>query len=237
MKRRDLLSGLAIGGVQLGAQPHSRESLYIPKPHLVEDRKLLHNFMDEFPFVDLVTSGPTLRITHIPVSLNRDLGQYGKLYGHISRRNPQSEAFDGQQSGVIIFRGPHSYISPSWYSKTEAVPTWNFAVVHATGKLNPITDKKALYDLLVKLVNKFEDHEKSNYEFARLPEDFKYDLIGGIVGFEMEIELLEGKFKLGQERSVADQQGILQKLQSARPGRSMYQFTADYYKRSKPSTE
>ncbi len=237
MRRRDLLAGLAIGRMQLEAHPDTLESLYIPKPHLVEDRKFLHNFMDEFSFVDLVTSGPTLRITHIPVWLDRDLGQYGKLYGHISRRNPQSEAFDGQQSGVIVFRGPHSYVSPSGYSKTESVPTWNFAVVHASGKLNPITDKKTLHDLLAKLISKFEDHEKSNYDFARLSEDYKYDLIGRIVGFEMEIELLEGKFKLGQERSAADQQGILRKLQSARPGRSMHQFTADFYKRAKPSTE
>ncbi|MBK5294873.1 MAG: FMN-binding negative transcriptional regulator [Acidobacteriia bacterium] len=237
MKRRDLLAGLAMGGMQLEAQPRTRESLYIPKPHLVEDRKLLHNFMDEFPFVELVTSSPTLRITHIPVLLDREPGQYGKLYGHISRQNPQREAFDGQQSGVIVFRGPHSYIAPGWYSKTEVVPTWNFAVVHATGKLKPITDKKALHDLLAKLINKFEDQEKSSYEFARLPETFKYGLIGGIIGFEMEIDLLEGKFKLGQERSAADQQSILRNLQSARPGRSIYQVTADFYKRSKPSAE
>jgi transcriptional regulator len=237
MKRRDLLAGLAIGGMQLEAQPQTRESLYIPKPQLVEDRKLLHNFMDEFAFVDLVTSSPTLRITHVPVFLDRDLGQYGKLYGHISRKNPQGEALDGQQSGVIVFHGPHSYISPSGNSKTETVPTWNFAVVHASGKLNAITDKKAVHDLLARLISKFEDHEKSNYDFARLSEEFKYGLIGGIVGFEMEIELLEGKFKLGQERNAAGQQGLLQKLQAARPGRSMYQFTADFYKRSKPSTE
>ena len=70
MKRRDLLSGLAMAGMELEAQQHSlRVPLYIPKPHLVEDRKLLHDFMDEFPFADLVTSSPTLRITHVPVFL------------------------------------------------------------------------------------------------------------------------------------------------------------------------
>jgi transcriptional regulator len=221
----------------LAAQPPGRESLYIPKPHLVEDRTLLHDFMDEFPFVDLVTASPTLRITHIPVMLDRDAGQFGKLYGHISRQNPQGEAFDGQYSAVIVFRGPHSYISPSWYEKSETVPTWNFAFVHATGKLKPITGQKAMHDLLVKLVGKFEEPEKPGYDFARLPEDFKYGLIGDITGFEMEIELLEGKFKLGQERSVADKQGILRNLQTAAPERSMHQFTANFYQRSKPSAE
>ncbi|MCX6635578.1 MAG: FMN-binding negative transcriptional regulator, partial [Acidobacteria bacterium] len=84
MKRRDLLSGLATAGMEPEAQQHSSESLYIPKPHLVEDRKLLHDFMDEFPFADLVTSSPALRITHVPVFLNRDMGRYGRIYGHIS---------------------------------------------------------------------------------------------------------------------------------------------------------
>ena len=226
-----------MAGMELEAQEHPPESLYIPKPHLVEDRKLLHDFMDEFPFADLVTSSPTLRITHIPVFLDRDLGRYGRIYGHISRQNHQGKAFDSRQSGVIVFHGPHSYISPSWFSKTGAGPTWNFAVVHATGKLNPITNKQALHDLLARLVGKFEDHEKSKYDFAQLPETYKYGLIGGLIGFEMEIELLEGKFKLGQQASAADQQDLLRSLQSATPERSMYLFTADFYKRSKPSTE
>ncbi len=236
MKRRDLLTGLAMGGMQLEAQPRTRESLYIPKPHLVEDRMLLHGTMDEFPFVELVTAAPTLRITHIPVLLDRDSGRFGKLFGHISRQNPQSETFDGQQSAVIVFRGPHSYISPTWYSKAEAVPTWNFAVVHATGKLKPIAEKKALHDLLARLIHKFEG-EGSKYDFASLPESYKYGLIGGIIGFEMEIELLEGKFKLGQERNSPDQQNILRNLQSAKPAKSIHQFTADFYKQAKPPAD
>ncbi len=237
MKRRELLSGLALAGMELEAQKHPLESLYIPKPHLVEDRKLLHDFMDEFPFVDLVTSSPALRITHIPVFLDRGLGRYGRIYGHISRQNAQAKAFDSRQSGVAVFHGPHAYISPAWFSRTGAGPTWNFAVVHATGKLNPVTDKKALYDLLARLVGKFEDPAKSNYDFAKLPEASTYGRLGGLVGFEMEIELLEGKFKLGQQASAADRQDLLRNLQSASPGRSMHQFTADFYKRSEPSAE
>ena len=232
-----MLSGLAMAGMELEGQEHPSESLYIPKPHLVEDRKLLHDFMDEFPFADLVTSSPALRITHIPVFLDRDLGRYGRLYGHISRQNPQAKAFDSRQSGVIVFNGPHSYISPTWFSRTGGTPTWNFAVVHATGKLNSVTDKKALHDLLARLIGKFEDREKSNYDFAKIPEALKYSRMEGLIGFEMEIELLEGKFKLGQQANAADQQGLLRNLQSATPGRSMHQFTADFYKRSKPSAE
>ncbi|MGA2596059.1 MAG: FMN-binding negative transcriptional regulator [Bryobacteraceae bacterium] len=234
MKRRDLLASLALAGIPLEAQQqHAPESsLYIPKPQLVEDRKFLQDFMDEFAFVDLVTASPEPRITHIPTFLDRSAGQYGTIYGHISRQNPQMKSLENGDRAVIVFHGPHSYISPTWYSKNEVVPTWNFAVVHASGKLSAITDKKALHDLLAKLIHKFETSPTSSYDFAKLPDSYTYSLMAGIIGFQLEIELLEGKFKLGQDRSEVDRQGILKGLQSAKTEQSIYDFTAAFYKRS-----
>ena len=230
MNRRNLLLSLALAGMDLEAQEPPPASLYIPKPHLVEDRKFLQDFMDEFAFIDLVTANPGIRITHIPVFLDRTSLPYGMLFGHISRQNLQSKAFDNRQSAVIVFRGPHSYISPKWYNKPEAVPTWNFSVVHASGRLNPITDPKALHDLLAKLIAKFEG-PGSSYDFAKLPDSYVNGMLGGIIGFQMQIELLEGKFKLGQERSEEDRQAIVKNLQSAKPARTISEFTADFYKR------
>ena len=230
INRRAMLAGLAAGGSKLGAQAPSRESLYIPKAHLVDDRKFLHDFMDEFSFVELVTAAPDIRITHIPVILDRTAGPYGRIFGHISRQNPQNKTFDGQQPAVIVFRGPHGYISPTWYAKTEVVPTWNFAVVHAGGKLKPITEKKTLHDLLAKLIRKFE--RGSSYDFLKLSDDYKYGLMAGIIGFEMEIETLEGKFKLGQERSETDKQGVLKGL-AARREPTLADLTASFYQRAK----
>ena len=235
MNRRDLFTGLFLASLEADAQsttPHpAAESLYIPKPHLVEDRRLLHDFMDEFAFVDLVTATPSLRITHIPVWLDRTAGRYGTLHGHLSRQNPQSHTFDGQQSGVIVFHGPHGYISPTWYAKTtDVVPTWNFAVVHATGKLRPVNGKKELNDLLSKLIAKFENYEGTGYDFSKISDSYKYGLMTGIIGFEMEVELLEGKFKLGQDRSAADKQGLLKNLESAKPARSLRDLTASFYR-------
>src|SRR5436309_13231459 len=110
MSRRDLLSSVAITALSCEAQESpaspAAASLYIPEAHLVEDRKLLHDFMDDFAFVDLITSSPVLRITHIPVLIDRSTGQYGTIHGHISRQNPQASAFDGKQQAVIVFRGP-----------------------------------------------------------------------------------------------------------------------------------
>ena len=140
MKRRDLFAGIAWAAAGARGQQSAAESLYIPKAHRIEDRALLLDFMDEYPFVEVVTAAPSLRITHIPVLLDRKTGAYGTLFGHMSRNNPQSQAFDGRQSAVVVFRGPHSYISPSWYARAEGVPTWNFAVVHASGKPKPIED-------------------------------------------------------------------------------------------------
>jgi len=239
MNRRNVLTGLFAAGVQVKAQsaaPHpTAGSLYIPKPHLVEDRQFLHDFMDEFAFVDLVTAAPSLRITHIPVWLERKAGPYGTIHGHLSRQNPQTNAFDGKQSAVMVFRGPHSYISPTWYTKTEGVPTWNFAVVHATGPLRPVTGKKELNDLLSNLIAKFESYQGTDYDFSKLADSYKYGLMAGIIGFEMEVELLEGKFKLGQERSAADKQSLLKNLESAKPARSIRDLTASFYRRQNHS--
>ena len=189
-----------LAGVSSAAKEHETKSLYIPKAQLVKDRTFLHEFMDEYSFVDLVTGSPEVRITHIPVLLDRSAGKNGKLYGHISRQNPQSGTFDGEHHAVIVFRGPDAYISPTWYTKPEVVPTWNFAVVHASGRPKPITEKASLHDLLARLIRKFEGNE-SAYDFGKLSETYKYGLMAGIIGFEMEIEQLEGKFKLGQERT------------------------------------
>jgi transcriptional regulator len=234
MKRRDLLVGFTLASLRGQTPPqYSQSSLYIPKTHLVEDRKFLHDFMDEYAFVDLVTAAPDVRITHIPVVLDRAGGAYGKIYGHISRQNPQSKLFDGDHSAVIVFRGPHSYISPTWYARSDVVPTWNFAVVHASGRLRPIEEPKTLHYLLAGLIAKFENYEGSTYDFMKLPEKYKYDLMKGIIGFEMEIEQLEGKFKLGQERRTVDREGVLKGLKSAKQGRSIEELTASFYERQK----
>jgi transcriptional regulator len=121
MHRRTMLLSLIAGPGMLAPDQPTQEppapdpSLYIPKAHLVEDRKFLHDFIDEFPFVDLVTTAPTLRITLIPAVLDRTPGRYGTILAHISAQNPQRAAVDGTHAAVVVFRGPHGYISPSWY--------------------------------------------------------------------------------------------------------------------------
>lgn len=246
MDRRRMLMGLLAGAgavsTELGvdmllAQDTAAPdpSLYIPEAHLVEDRAFLHDFMEGFPFVDLVTASPTLRITHIPALLDRERGRFGTIIGHIAARNPQREAFDGRHSSVVVFRGPHGYISPTWYATREAVPTWNFSVVHASGRPKAITDPAQTRALLARLIRTFEQSVGSNFDFATLPESYVARMIQGIAPFEMEIERLEGKFKLGQDRSADDRAGILAHVRRGDyRERNLYDMTDALYRMRPP---
>jgi transcriptional regulator len=238
MNRRQLLTGVLAAPLAVGLDLEAQEgtapdpSLYIPKAHLVEDRAFLHDFMDEYAFVDLVTTTPTLRITHIPTFLDRAAGRFGTVFGHISAQNPQRAALDGLHQAVIVFRGPHGYISPTWYGKKDVVPTWNFAVVHVSGRPKPIEGPEATRALLARLIRKFETKSGTIYDFDSLPADYVAGMMKGIAPFSMEIEGIEGKFKLGQERQAADREGVVQHLQTAKPHeRTLRELTEAFYAR------
>lgn len=241
--RRALLAAL-VGGVTLGAGDagagQTRDeagdpSVYVPKAHVVSDRAFLHAFMDEFSFVELVTSVPTLRITHIPSVLDRARGRYGTIFGHISAQNDQVRAIRGGERAVVVFRGPHGYVSPGWLvtdASRRGVPTWNFAVVHASGRLRPIDDPDAKYELLASLIAKYETAiGGTDYEFRALPRADVLARAQGIQPFELEVAQLEGKFKLFQERPEADKAAALPKLDTYRE-RSLRAYTEDFYARA-----
>jgi transcriptional regulator len=238
--RRALLLGLlstaaAWDEVELAAQesPAAPDpTLYIPRAHVVEERAFLHDFMEEFSFVSLITTTPTLRITHIPSILDRTRGRFGTIRAHISAQNPQKAAFDGAHQAVIVFKGPHSYISPSWYAvRNQVVPTWNFGVVHATGRPRLITDRDKAYDLLATLIRTNERRVGSTgYDFAAQPREYVDRMMQGISPFALEIEALEGKFKLGQERSEGDRAGVLEHLKTGEyKERTLHDITAAVY--------
>jgi transcriptional regulator len=239
--RRAVLLGLfSAAAIAAGAERGAQEgggppdpSLYIPKAHGVGELKFLHDFMEEYGFVMLVTATPTLRITHIPSVLDRTQGRFGTLRGHISAQNAQKAALDGTHQAVLVFRGPQGYISPTWYTtQTSVVPTWNFGVVHASGRPRPIADKAKAHDLLATLIARNEKRVGSTkYDFAAQPQDYVDRMMEGISPFEMEIEALEGKFKLGQERSEGDRNGVLAHLARGEyKERSLYDLTQAFYK-------
>ncbi|MBL8215371.1 MAG: FMN-binding negative transcriptional regulator [Bryobacterales bacterium] len=232
MKRRDLMAGLACAASAQHLQTPDPGTLYIPPAHRVGDLALLHETMDEFPFVDLITTTPSLRITHIPSWLDRKAGPYGTVFGHIARNNAQIAAIEARAAATIVYKGPHAYISPTWYENPHAVPTWNFAAVHVSGKLEPVSEPDALFQLLSTLVSRSEGkYENTGYTLEKLPRDYTGNMMKNILGFRLRIETMEGKFKLGQERSQSDRSRIVGKLRASKQGRNVVDFTEAFYNR------
>lgn len=240
VSRRDLLNGLlgGIAGATLSFEAEAQTgepadpSVYIPKAHLVQDRAFLHAFMREFSFIDLVTTTPTLRITHIPSVLAPAQGRFGTIFGHISGANDQVQAIRTGQRAVAVFRGPHGYVSPGWLvtdQSRQGVPTWNFAVVHATGRLVAIDDPERKYELLATLIDQYESGiGGTDYRFRSLPKSDVLARARGIQPFEIAIDQLEGKFKLFQERPAPDKAAALPKLDTYRE-RSLRAYTEHFY--------
>jgi transcriptional regulator len=150
------------------------------------------------------------------LALRRDGILY--LQGHLARANPQGADLEGaggeNAEALAIFEGPHAYVSPSWYEAGPAVPTWNYAAVHAYGAARTIIDPDWLRELLVRLTERHEAREPApRWRMQDLPEPYLRSKLNGIVGVEIAVTRLEGKFKLSQERPAADRPRIVAALE------------------------
>ena len=189
--------------------------MYIPKAFREDDIDTLHAFMREYSFATLVTQqNGVLLVSHLPFLFDAQRGPYGTLIAHMARANSQWRAFDSTQEVLVIFQGPHTYISPSWYEDDVvlSVPTWNYSVVHAYGTPHLIEDSTALYKILQALVQTYEAHFEKPWTPQPLDDSMRNKL-RAIVGFEIDITRLEGKFKLSQNRSVNDQARVIAALE------------------------
>ena len=174
-------------------------TLYVPEHFRVDDPEVLARFIEDNAFGTLVSSGAEgLMASHIPFVCERD-GAKLRLLGHVARNNEQWRSLEGAAHVLAIFSGPHGYVSPGWYANHPAVPTWNYAVVHATVKAR-LLDEAALHDLLLRLSSHYEAGREKPWRMADLPPAFVDSMLKMIVGFELEVERLEGKFKLSQNR-------------------------------------
>ena len=177
--------------------------MYIPKQFEVTDPKVLSAVIREFSFASVITAdGGRPFATHLPILLEGE-GDDARMVGHMARANPQWRHFANGGETLMIFEGPHGYISPAWYETELAVPTWNYVAVHAYGRPVLIDDGERLQALVDCTVGHYESGRDEPWK-AELPADFKDGLLQAIVGFEMPINRMEGKFKLGQNRPDAD---------------------------------
>ena len=189
-------------------------TLYIPAHFRVDDADTLFEFVARHAFGTLVSSAAQgLQVSHIPFIPERTAQGGLRLLGHVARANPHWQALENAADIVAIFQGAHAYVSPTWYEHHPAVPTWNYAVVHAHGRAR-LLDGEGLLDLLERLSSKYEAGNVPPWRIADAPGDFISKLTGAIVGFAIEVERVDGKFKLSQNRPGNDAARVIGALET-----------------------
>lgn len=177
-------------------------TIYVPAHFASDDAGALARLIHEYPFATLVTAATEPIVSHVPMLLEQGDGPHGTLIGHFARANPHAR-HAGDGASIAIFHGPHAYVSPSFYAEpASAVPTWNYAVVHAHGKLAlvPETETKGIVD---RLVERFESRRDAPWQLGL--EGARLDaMLRAIVGFRLRIDRLDVKLKLSQNRSRED---------------------------------
>src|SRR2546421_5110841 len=189
--------------------------MYIPKHFEEPDRTVLHALIKSHPLGAWVTqAGGELLVNHIPFLVDPGRGEHGTLVGHVARANPVWKSFSKDMPSVVIFQGPEGYISPSFYpAKQEhgkVVPTWNYAVVHAHGLPRVIDDADWLLKHVTAMTNLQESRlQATPWAVTDAPADFIQSMIKMIVGIEIPMLSLVGKWKMSQNRAMADRQGAI----------------------------
>ena len=183
--------------------------MYLPKHFEQNDPAALQALMREHPLASLVSHGADgLTADHVPLEYD---AASATLRGHVARANPLWRQADGQPV-LAIFRGPQAYVTPSWYpskaSTHKVVPTWNYAVVHAHGTLRAVDDAPWLHTLVTRLTAHHETPRAQPWAVADAPDDYVQQMLRAIVGIEIPVLRLVGKWKVSQNRSEADRAGV-----------------------------
>ena len=205
--------------------------MYIPKAFAETGTEKLFDFIEANSFGILFSqrNGQSFA-THLPFLVEQSAESNGRLWGHLARANPHWRDLEGEV--LVVFPGPHAYISPAWYEEENVVPTWNYVAVHVYGQLSLMHDNEQLLKIV-------EDSAKF-YEAARLApwtldtaQEYIHKLLKGIVGFKIEITRLEGKWKLNQNHSVARQERVVNALRQSldQNSREIAQLMAENLKR------
>lgn len=189
--------------------------MYIPRTFREVDPTALNELMQRYGFATLFSwtdQGPMA--THIPFMLDPDRGAHGTLMAHMARANPHWRNFELHQEVLVSFLGPHAYISPSWYRDPVTVPTWNYAAVHAYGVPKLVNDTKTLRKQVLQLTAVYESYVDPPWD-PKTAEPVMPTELKAIVGFEIPIQRIEGKFKFNQNRSREDRASVVAALEQS----------------------
>ena len=193
--------------------------MYIPAPFRENRIEVLHDFMRAHPFGLLISAGAVgLQATPLPFQLEAD-GGHGTLRAHLARANPHWQALAGAEECLVVFQGEQGYVTPSWYASKAAtgkvVPTWNYATVHAWGKPAVVEDAAWLRRQIEALTRGQEDRRAQPWAVDDAPADYLAAQLKAVVGLEIPIARIEGKWKMSQNRDAADRRGVLAGLRDA----------------------
>lgn len=184
-------------------------AMYIPKSLTMEPENSVAQFISDYGFGILMSE--SLEATHLPFLHAANEGELGTLYSHMARANSHWKELQDKQV-MVVFAGPHAYISPTWYASGPAVPTWNYAAVHVYGKFELLSDEQTI-QVVKDTVKKYELELLNNPQV--MPEDYQQKLSKAIVSFKLTISRVDAKHKLGQQRKIEDQQGVVEALESS----------------------
>lgn len=186
--------------------------MYIPKKFKVTDMDEIESFIQVNSFGTLVTTKNGKPIaTHLPFGLTKQEEDF-YITGHMAYGNPQWRTFEACKEVLVMFQGPHAYISSSWYSQ-ENVPTWNYEAVHFYGKASILTREELIEDLKI-MLEKYEGHRANPVLWDTLSPDFLESELKGIVGFKIKVNEIQAAYKLSQNRNEADYHNIIEKLRN-----------------------
>lgn len=191
--------------------------MYLPK-HFEETRvEVLHELIHAHPLGALVALTPGgLAANHIPFEVEPEPAPFGTLRGHVARANPLWREFARDVEVLAIFQGPGTYVSPAWYptkrETAKVVPTWNYAVVHVHGPLRVIEDRAWLRAFVEKLTNRHETGRPEPWKITDAPAEYIDKQLGAIIGLEIPITRLVGKWKVSQNRPAPDRDGVVEGL-------------------------
>ena len=190
--------------------------MYLPAHFVEQDADTLLALMHEFPLATLIRGGAELAADVLPLEAER-VGEGWRITGHVARANPLWREADGQPV-LVVFQGPQGYVSPSWYASKaqhhKVVPTWNYTLVQAHGTLRAIDDPDWVRAFVTRLTETHEGGRAMPWHVTDAPADFIEATQRAIVGIEIEVTRLEGKFKLSQNRSAEDRTGVVLGLEA-----------------------
>jgi transcriptional regulator len=188
--------------------------VYIPEFNRQEDRATILAFLRANPFAILVSNVDGIPFaTHLPL-LIEEAGDQIIVQGHMAKANAHWKSMKETEESLIIFHGPHAYISPSLYENRESVPTWNYAAVHVYGEPTLFTDEESLRATLHRMIDTFESSYMA--QWSELSEQYQSRMMKHIVGFNIKVKRLEGKFKLSQNRTKGEQAQVIQSLNQSK---------------------